>query len=60
MGIGTFGSRSAAVDGTATWEAANKVREKAAEIVAHMLEANAEDIEFADGGAHVVGSPATG
>jgi carbon-monoxide dehydrogenase large subunit len=57
MGIGSFGSRSAAVDGTATFQAANKVREKAAHLVAHMLEANAEDIEFADGGAHVVGSP---
>ncbi len=57
MGIGTFGSRSAAVDGTATFQAAEKVRAKAAELVAHMLEANAEDIEFADGGAHVVGSP---
>ena len=57
IGVGTFGSRSAAVDGTATYQAADKVRLKAAELVAHMLEANAEDIEFADGGAHVVGSP---
>ena len=57
MGIGTFGSRSAAVDGTATYEAAEKVKAKAAEIVAHMLEASAEDIEFADDGGHVVGSP---
>jgi carbon-monoxide dehydrogenase large subunit len=56
-GVGTFGSRSAAVDGAATYEAADKVGKKAAEIVAHMLEASAEDIRFADGGAHVVGSP---
>ena len=57
MGIGTFGSRSAAVDGAATFEAANKVKAKAAEIVAHMLEASADDIRFGDGGAFVVGTP---
>jgi carbon-monoxide dehydrogenase large subunit len=57
MGIGTFGSRSAAVDGAATYEAAQKVREKAARIAAHLLEAAEEDIRFDDGGAHVAGSP---
>ncbi|MGQ0847602.1 MAG: xanthine dehydrogenase family protein molybdopterin-binding subunit [Actinomycetota bacterium] len=57
MGIGTFGSRSAAVDGSATFQAAQKVRDKAAQIAAHMLEASAEDIDFSDGAAHVVGSP---
>jgi len=56
-GVGTFGSRSAAVDGAATYEAAEKVGKKAAEIVAHMLEASPDDIRFADGGAHVAGSP---
>ena len=44
MGVGTFGSRSAAVDGAATYEAAVKVRDKAAEIAAHLLEAAPEDI----------------
>ena len=57
MGIGTFGSRSISVDGTATFEATAKVKEKAAKIVAHLLEASAEDVVFADGGAHVAGSP---
>jgi aerobic carbon-monoxide dehydrogenase large subunit len=57
MGIGTFGSRSIAVDGAATFEATKKVQEKAAKIAAHLLEASAEDIVFADGGAHVAGSP---
>ena len=57
IGIGTFGSRSAAVDGAATYEAAGKVRKKAAQIAAHLLEAADEDIRFADGGAHVVGTP---
>ena len=55
--IGSFGSRSAAVDGSACYEAAQKVRAKAAKIAAHLLEASADDIEFADGGAHVAGTP---
>ncbi len=55
--VGTFGSRSAAVDGSAAYEAAQKVRAKAAKIAAHLLEAYEDDIEFADGGAHVAGSP---
>jgi len=57
MGVGTFGSRSIAVDGTATYEATNRVKEKAATIAGHILEAAPEDIQFADGGAHVAGSP---
>src|SRR5690606_5346195 len=60
MGIGTFGSRSIAVDGSATYEATQKVREKAAKIAAKLLEAAPEDIVFADGRAHVAGSPDRG
>ncbi len=56
-GIGTFGSRSVAVDGAAAHEASVKVTGKAAKIAAHMLEAAEEDIRFADGAAHVAGSP---
>ncbi|MFP5332312.1 MAG: xanthine dehydrogenase family protein molybdopterin-binding subunit [Acidimicrobiia bacterium] len=55
--IGTFGSRSAAVDGAAAYEAAGKVAAKAAKIAAHLLEASEEDIRFEDGAAHVAGSP---
>ncbi len=57
MGIGTFGSRSAAVGGPAVARAAGRVQEKAAKIAAHMLEAAAEDIRFEDGKAFVAGSP---
>ena len=57
MGIGTFGSRSAAVGGPAVARAAARVQEKAARIAAHMLEAAAEDIRFEDGKAFVAGSP---
>jgi len=57
MGVGTFGSRSAAVDGTATYEASDRVRQKAAKMAAHLLEASEDDVVFANGGAHVAGSP---
>ena len=57
VGIGSFGSRSAAVDGSAAWIAADRVREKAAQVAAHLLEASPEDIRFADNEAHVAGSP---
>ena len=55
--IGSFGSRSAAVDGSACYEATRKVQAKAARIAAHLLEASEEDIAFGDGGAHVAGTP---
>ena len=57
MGIGTFGSRSLAVDGTATYDAAERVAVKAKHIAAHLLEAADEDIELDADGGHVVGSP---
>ncbi len=57
MGIGTFGSRSIAVDGAAAFNAATRVKEKAAKIAAHLLEAAPEDVVFEDGAAHVAGSP---
>lgn len=57
MGIGTFGSRSLAVDGTATYDAAERVATKAKSIAAHLLEASAEDIELDADGGHVTGSP---
>ena len=57
MGIGTGGSRSAAVGGVAVAIAADRTKEKAAKVAAHLLEASEEDIVFADNGAHVAGSP---
>ncbi len=56
-GMGTYGSRSAAVGGTALYMAACKIRDKARKIAAHLLEAAEEDIEI-DGGRYFVrGSP---
>ncbi|MBN9101260.1 MAG: molybdopterin-dependent oxidoreductase [Pseudonocardia sp.] len=48
-GIGTMGSRGIAVGGSAVFKAANKVRDKAIRIAAHMLEADESDVELVDG-----------
>lgn len=56
-GIGTFGSRATAVGGTAVFQAAQKVKEKAREIAAHLLEADPEDLVFSDGKFSVKGVP---
>lgn len=59
-GIGTFGSRATAVGGTAVFQAAQKVKEKAREIAAHLLEADPEDLVFSDGRFNVKGVPKRG
>jgi len=56
FGMGTYGSRSAAVGGVALMNALEKIRTKARKIAAHLLEASAEDIEFKDGQLTVVGT----
>jgi aerobic carbon-monoxide dehydrogenase large subunit len=56
-GLGTYGSRSLAVGGTAVHMAAGKVRDKALAVAAQMLEASADDLDFADGAFAVKGSP---
>jgi aerobic carbon-monoxide dehydrogenase large subunit len=48
-GLDTYGSRSLVVGGEALVRAADKVIEKAKPIAAHLLEASADDIEFAQG-----------
>ena len=60
QGIGTFGSRSQAVGGTALHLAGAKVREKMAKFAAALLEAHEEDLVFEDGRISVQGSPDTG
>ena len=57
MGTGTFGSRGLAIGGSAIIRAAEKVREKAVKIAAHMLEAAPGDVEFVDGQYRVKGLP---
>jgi carbon-monoxide dehydrogenase large subunit len=52
-GIGTFGSRSLAVGGAALLMSVNKVKDKAKQLAAHMLDARAEDMTYADGEIYV-------
>jgi len=56
FGMGTYGSRSLAVGGTAIMNALQKVIEKGKKIAAHQLEASAADIEFKDGQFTVAGT----
>ncbi len=58
FGVGTFGSRSAAVGGTAVFLSLGKVKDKAKKLAAHMLEAAEDDIVFEDGKLFVQGAPA--
>ncbi len=55
-GMGTNGSRSLAVGGTAIVKAMDKVIAKGKKIAAHLLEAAEADIEFADGKFTVAGT----
>jgi aerobic carbon-monoxide dehydrogenase large subunit len=57
FGKNTYGSRSLAVGGEAIARAAEKVHDKAKQIVAHQLEAAPEDIELVEGRFQVRGSP---
>jgi aerobic carbon-monoxide dehydrogenase large subunit len=57
FGIGTFGSRSAAVGGIAVYNSLQKIKEKSRKIAAHMLEANEQDVVYEDGKIFVKGSP---
>jgi len=56
FGMGTYGSRSAAVGGSAIVKALDKVIDKGKKIAAHLLEASVGDIEFKDGTYRVVGT----
>jgi carbon-monoxide dehydrogenase large subunit len=56
FGMGTYGSRSLAVGGSAIVKALDKVIAKGKKIAAHLLEASEADIEFADGAFKVAGT----
>ncbi|WP_448205071.1 xanthine dehydrogenase family protein molybdopterin-binding subunit [Azospirillum sp. sgz302134] len=56
FGMGTYGSRSLAVGGSAIVKAMDKVERKAKKIAAHMLEAAETDIEVKDGRFVVAGT----
>src|SRR3989475_10520426 len=57
FGMGTYGSRSASVGGTALLMSLNKIKEQGKKIAAHLLEASPGDIEYANGQFQVKGFP---
>jgi len=56
-GLGTYASRSTPTAGAATAMAARKIRDKAKEIAAHLLEVSADDLEWVDHKFQVKGTP---
>ena len=56
FGMGTYGSRSLAVGGSAIVKACDKIIDKGKKVAAHMLEANPDDVEFKEGEFVVKGS----
>ncbi len=56
MGMGTYGSRSLAVGGSAMVRATEKIINKAKKIASHLLEASEGDIELANGAFSVAGT----
>ncbi len=56
FGMGTYGSRSLAVGGSAIVKAMDKIVAKGKKIAAHLMEASVEDIEFKHGTFAVAGT----
>jgi carbon-monoxide dehydrogenase large subunit len=60
FGIGTYASRNAVMAGSAAHGAAQRVREKAIQVAAHLFEASPGDVEWKDGVAGIIGVPGKG
>jgi carbon-monoxide dehydrogenase large subunit len=56
FGMGTYGSRSLAVGGSAIIKAMDKIIAKSKRIAAHLMEASVADVEFKNGVFTVVGT----
>jgi len=59
FGMGTYGSRSLAVGGSALYMAMQKIIEKGTKIAAHLMEASPADVEFDKGTFRVKGTDKT-
>ena len=59
FGLGTMGSRSMVIGGTALCNAADKIIAKATTIAAHMLEVDESDLEFGEGKFTIAGTDKT-
>jgi len=56
FGMGTYGSRSLPVGGSALVKAMDKIVDKGKKIAAHLMEAAVDDVEFASGSFSVAGT----
>jgi len=56
-GLGTYASRSTPVSGAATAMVSRRIRAKAQQIAAHLLEASEDDLEWKEGRFSVKGAP---
>jgi carbon-monoxide dehydrogenase large subunit len=56
-GVGTFGSRSTTIGGSAVFVVLEKIAARVKEIAAHLLEASSADIVWENGRLHVRGAP---
>ncbi|MBY0334241.1 MAG: xanthine dehydrogenase family protein molybdopterin-binding subunit [Acetobacteraceae bacterium] len=59
FGMGTYGSRSLAVGGSAMFKAMDKIIAKGKKIAAHLMEASVDDVEFDRGTFRVAGTDKT-
>jgi aerobic carbon-monoxide dehydrogenase large subunit len=59
FGMGTYGSRSLAVGGSAIYNAIDKIIDKASKIAAHLMEASVDDVTFDAGTFTVAGTDKT-
>lgn len=59
-GLGTWGSRAAAITGSALMIAAGRIREKLFKIASHMMEVPAEDLQVGSNKVYVRGNPDRG
>jgi aerobic carbon-monoxide dehydrogenase large subunit len=60
FGVGTYASRNAVMAGSAAYGAAQRVRDKAIQVAAHLFEVSPQDVEWKDGIARIVGVPDKG
>ena len=56
-GIGTFGSRSLAVGGAALQMSVEKIKDKARQLAAYLLDVQPEDVTYGDGAIYVTADP---
>lgn len=55
-GLGTYGSRTAVIQGSAAWRALTQLRDRLMTVAAHLLEAEVTDLVLDDGFIHVAGT----